>query len=180
MAVPDQLMTAPDEKPRWQPRNERERARLQKWTIEQLEQQAREHDARFADYDDALDWYAPLPPEAQLKAQLQTAIVSGNAGNLAPLRKLFPAIAKFINAPKRVRGQRKTSSRKFDPYRRNALESALQDVESIRSIWRKTFKKWKRPIDECSAEAIAALRWGFDVEDVRDRMRRQSSRKHRS
>ena len=98
---------------------------------------------------------------------------------MAPLRKLFPAIAKFINAPKRVRGQRKTSSRKFNPFQRNVLESALRDVELIRAIWRKTFKKWKRPTDDCSAEAIAAQRWGFDVEVVRDRMRRQSSRKRR-
>ena len=173
-------MSAPDGKPRWQPRNERERERLRKWTIEQLEQRAAEDDAQIAEYHDALDWYAPLPSKAQFEVRLHTAIASANAGNLAPLRKLFPAIEKFINEPKRVRGQRKTSSRKFGPYQQHALTGAMQDVETIRDIWRKTFGRWKRPDDDCSAEAIAAKRWGFeDSADLQDRIRRQPSRKRR-
>ena len=173
-------MSAPEGKPRWQPRDKREREQLRKWTIDQLDQRAVEDDPQMADYHDALDWHAPLPSNAQFNAQLHTAIASANAGNLAPLRKLFPAIEKFINAPKRVRGQRKTSSRKFGPYQQYALTGAIQDVESIRDIWRKTFGLWKRPDhDDCSAEAIAATRWGIDAEDLHDRMRRQPSRKRR-
>jgi hypothetical protein len=56
-------------------------------------------------------WDGTMATEAAFRAALYTAKASARRGNLEPLRRLLsdldPELAEFINAPPRVRGQRR-------------------------------------------------------------------------
>jgi hypothetical protein len=88
---------------------------------------------------------------------IDIAKVHARQGRPEGLRKLFPEIAEFIHAPPLARGQRyKPQS---DPFRAVALEQALEDVCSIRRIWREHFGKAYAPPHGPTALAIAAERY---------------------
>jgi hypothetical protein len=88
---------------------------------------------------------------------IDTAKSLARRGYPDQLRKLFPALAEFIHAPPLKRGQRlKPQS---DPFRAAALEQALEDVCSIRRIWREHFGKAYAPPHGPTALAIAAERY---------------------
>ena len=89
-------------------------------------------------------------------------------GDVEPLRKLFPYLARFIHRPKLKRGQRFPK----DPENDRA-ERAVYDVKLIRALWMQCTGKHADPRDDLvTAEQIAADRNGVDVNAVINRIKK--------
>jgi hypothetical protein len=92
-------------------------------------------------------------------------IAAAEHGNIKPLRKKYPHLARFLHLPKQPgRGKRfpKNKNVSADDLK---LTMAVWDVSRIRAIWKKHYRR-HRPKSYASPEEIAARRWGVDEERV--------------
>jgi len=100
----------------------------------------------------------------------ELALQQAEQGNLEPLRKLHPGLARFINKPLLKRGEHFGKKLSDDPVAlRCRLEEALAELPRVRAIWKKHYGKTNRQGGQLTAEEIVAARWGLDEEEVRKR-----------
>jgi hypothetical protein len=96
------------------------------------------------------------------------AIEQAEKGNMEPLRRLLPGLARFLHRPKQKRGKRFPKDKEGDP-----VTAAASDVKTIRKLWKTHYGKMNRPKnDPITAEQIAADRHGVDVEEVVSRLKK--------
>jgi hypothetical protein len=83
-------------------------------------------------------------------------------GDLGPLKKKYPHLARYLRLPKRARGKR------FQQLPRVEALYAASDVIEIRALWQKAYGKRNRSMHkgEITAEEIAARRWDVDEDEV--------------
>jgi hypothetical protein len=94
------------------------------------------------------------------------AIQQADKGNMEPLRRLLPGLARFLHRPKQERGKRFPRDKDGDP-----VAAAARDTRTIRKLWKTHYGKTNRPKnDPITAEQIAADRHGVDVEKVISRL----------
>ena len=113
--------------------------------------------------------------------QEELALQQAEQGNLEPLRKQYPRLARFINLPRLKRGEhfkKKPPTDHLAPHCR--LEEALFELPRVRAFWKKHYRKTNRPKGQLTAEEIVAERWDLDEEEVyrrrisRERLKRAS------
>jgi hypothetical protein len=113
--------------------------------------------------------------------QEELALQEAEQGNLEPLRKQYPRLARFINRPPLKRGEhfkKKPPTDHLAPHCR--LEEALFELPRVRAFWKKHYGKTNRPKGQLTAEEIVAERWDLDEEEVykrrisRERLKRAS------
>jgi hypothetical protein len=111
----------------------------------------------------------------------ELALQQAGQGNLEPLRKQHPRLARFINLPRLKRGEhfkKKPPTGHLTPHCR--LEEALFELPRVRAFWKEHYGKTNRPKGQLTAEEIVAERWGLDEEEVyrrrisRERLKRTS------
>jgi hypothetical protein len=141
--------------PPWQARNPRERQQMVDWVNERLDE------LNEADFNEGCN------NAQQFEAWLATGgreIDAADHGNIEPLRKRLPQIARFLTAPlPRKRKKRQMLS--------PAAVAAL-NVKRIRHLWKKHYKrKNRRKDDGPSAIEIAALRSEVSVGKVEKRLK---------
>jgi hypothetical protein len=104
------------------------------------------------------------------------ALQQAEQGNLEPLRKQYPRLARFINLPKLNKPgehfKKKPPTDHLAPHCR--LEEALFELPRVRAFWKKHYKKTNRPKGQLTAEAIVAERWNLDEQEI---YKRRISRK---
>lgn len=104
------------------------------------------------------------------------SIGAAERGDIRPLRRRYPQVARFLHLPKRKRGQRYLEADKTkkwnkvlnDPHDAR-LALAVMDVRHIRTIWQKHFQGKKNRsahAGEKSAEWFAAERWGLTEDEI--------------
>ena len=141
-----------DPPPPWKPddRDKRYRQKMTDWTNWHLDH------APLPDWKPnhvlPFEWLKNFGPE----------IADAERGNIEPLRKKLPHLAKFLHLAKRGRGKRLASL----PWDENdKAKLAAIEVEEIRALWRRHYKKKVRRFKPSAAE-IAAGRWDVEVADV--------------
>jgi hypothetical protein len=145
--------------PPWIARSRRDRQLMVNWLEVKLDKiffdefEKYQHEG-LKNYDKVLAWAKKLGPE----------IAEAEHGNVEPLRRRFPVIAKYINLPRRHRGQR--YPRREDVNKVGPLNAAAADISRIRAIWQEHYGKKNRPADQASAEEIAAELWDVKIEDL--------------
>jgi hypothetical protein len=110
------------------------------------------------------------------------ALQQAEQGNIEPLQKQYPRLARFINLPKLNKPgehfKKKPPTAPLAPHCR--LEEALFELPLVRAFWKKHYGKTNRPKGQLTAEEIVAERWGLDEEEVykrrisRERLKRAS------
>ena len=104
------------------------------------------------------------------------ALQEAEQGNLEPLRKQYPRLARFINLPKLSKPgehfKKKPSTNYLAPHCR--LEEALFELPRVRAFWKKRYGKTNRPAGQLTAEEIVAERWNLNLAEVN---RKRISRK---
>ena len=147
-----------DPLPPWHARNKRERNMMIDWVNYQLNQ-----------LPDGLENWKPNPPDVA-KRQLDWILNLGpeiefaEHGDIEPLRRKLPHLAKFLCLPKMDgKGRRfQKNPRKF-----KKKKAAAVTVRKIMALWKEHYgRKNRSPSDGPSAAEIAAERWGVDVEAV--------------
>ena len=137
-------MKAPDPTlPPWTATCQRDRDWMVRWVIEQLDAEDAERERRDQEVSETRD---PARVIARVRADLKLGIAkhAASLGNFEPLRKLFPEIAAYINAPKRRQGQHR-SYPKAAAFERYGQEDLVEDVARVRQLWRQHYDgKWKR------------------------------------
>jgi hypothetical protein len=113
--------------------------------------------------------------------QEELALQQAEQGNLEPLRKQYPRLARFINLPtlsKPGEHFKKKPHTHRAPHCR--LEEALFELPRVRAFWKEHYGKTNRPKGQLTAEEIVAERWDLDAEEVyrrrisRERLKRAS------
>jgi hypothetical protein len=152
-------MRAPDPAlPPWSATCEREGEWMIEWVQKQLDEA--ERNALAADDD--------RPVSFVTVSKLERAKRLARAGNVGPLRSLYPEIAEFLYPPKLKKGQRRSYRNETTIFARFGLSAVAEDVERIRTLWRQHYGRWKRRAsDGPSAEQIAGLRHDLSESDVR-------------
>ena len=105
----------------------------------------------------------------------ERALQQAEQGNLEPLRKQYPGLARFINRPRLKRGEhfkKKPPTDHLTPHDR--LKEALFELPRVRAFWKKHYGKTNRPQGQLTAEEIVAERWGLAEEEI---YKRRISRK---
>jgi hypothetical protein len=136
-------------------------ARLEAWTLQQLESLDAVHDWLAGEMEERQDWSSVKTSARAWR--LDMAKLAARRDNLTPLRKLYPEIAEFIQAPRRARGQHRVVADWEQKSHR--MQLALEDVQRIRRIWRRHLGKSYRR-DDPTAETIAARRHGLTVSQL--------------
>jgi hypothetical protein len=97
------------------------------------------------------------------------ALQQAEQGNLEPLRKQHPRLARFLNLPRLKRGEHFAKKPSTDaPHWR--LKEALFELKRVRDLWKKHYDgKTNRPKGQLTAEEIVAERWGLDEDEVHKR-----------
>jgi hypothetical protein len=150
-------MTKP---PPWHARDAQERQMMIEWVNSELDRQLKvETDQRMANFDqkEFRDWCAEYGSET----------FEAEHGNIEPLRKRLPKLAKFLHLPKQE-GPGKRFPKLGTQHKHN-VRRAVNDVDRIRALWRQQYKKQNRGKDVGigpSAEDIAAERWGVTVDEI--------------
>jgi hypothetical protein len=145
------------ERPVWKFRNKRDAKAMVDWVNEQLD---RESSNPFLEHVKLV--------EAMYGGSLEEAIERADKGDVEPLRRLFPELARFIHRPRLKRGQRFPKNPETDP-----VGKAVDDYQSIRALWRRTYGiKNRRTDDPVTALKIAADRNGVDVDKVINRLKK--------
>jgi hypothetical protein len=144
--------------PPWQARNQRERDQMYEWVVGKL-QEARANRKGIP----LLDWFKS---DAAAKW-------AASHDNMQPLRAKYPDLAPFLHPPERGRGKHQR------PHPGDALLQAVEDVKSIKQIWKKYFpRKIRHAEDGLSALDIAARWHGFtrakEIENLARRASKQS------
>ena len=94
------------------------------------------------------------------------AIRAAEDGDIEPLRKKYPHLARYLQLPKRSgKGDRFPRPRPMSDYQERTLLAA-SDVGRIRRFWKEAYGKKNRPHGQIGAEEIAANRWNVSVDDV--------------
>jgi hypothetical protein len=109
------------------------------------------------------------------KEQEESALQEAEQGNVEPLRKQHPSLARFINRPRLKRGKhfkKKPPTDRLTPHDR--LKEALFELPRVRAFWKKHYGKTNRPQGQLTAEEIVAERWGLAEEEI---YKRRISRK---
>ena len=92
------------------------------------------------------DWFDNLGPEMS----------SAEGGDIEPLRRKLPHLAKFLHLPKRGHGQGKHRKPKNFLF----VQAAARDVVRIKQLWLTYYnKKYRQEDDGPSEFEIAAERW---------------------
>ena len=147
-----------DDLPPWQARNEREWWMMEDWANHELNQ-----------LPDGSETWKPSPPKIAKQHldwlfNLGPEIQAAEHGDIEPLRKKLPHLAKFLHRPKRPR-QGDRFPKRTDVF--DKAKAAAIQARQIMALWRKRYgKQNRRPTDGPSAAEIAAKRWRVDVEDV--------------
>jgi hypothetical protein len=141
--------------PPWQARNPRERQQMADWVNERLDEL---DEAKFNE---------GCNNSEEFRAFVGTwgsEIDAADRGNIEPLRKRLPQIARFLTAPPpRTKKKRQMLS---------PAEAAALNVKRIRDLWKKNYKRKNRRRDDGpSAIEIAALRSEVSVEKVERRLK---------
>jgi hypothetical protein len=89
------------------------------------------------------------------------ALQAAEQGDIEPLRRLHPHLAKFLHLPKLKHGTH------FKDPAKIRLRNARADVQRIREIWQRDYGKTNRPRGQLTAEEIVAERWNLTPEEVR-------------
>jgi hypothetical protein len=122
---------------------------------------------------DWTNWHLDRTPETDWKPNYKThfewlkndgpEIAAAERGNVEPLRKKYPHLAKFLHRAKRERHKRGPSLPwdAHDPAKFAAIE-----VEEIKAIWKHHYNREKRRFKPTAVE-IAADRWNVSVADVK-------------
>jgi hypothetical protein len=141
--------------PNWDCGNARDQQAMIRWVNTELDE------AEFQDLSTIFPGnLRQLKPDERLAYQIKRA----DRGDLGPLRRAFPQIARFINYPKRKRATR----RRYDP-----VGGAVADVRRIRSFWRQHYGRFMRAkTDPITAEQIAADRWDVDIDTLLNRLKK--------
>jgi hypothetical protein len=92
------------------------------------------------------------------------ALSDARDGRPERLWNLCPQLDSFKYSPPLKRGQRRKPQ--FNPFVAYAFESALDDIPTIKQIWREHFGKTHAPPDGPSALAIVARRHGMDEDEL--------------
>jgi hypothetical protein len=100
--------------------------------------------------------------------KLELALRQAEQGNLEPLRKQYPRLARFINLPK-LEGKGKHFEKPPHPAR-DRLENALAELRDARVFLRSYYKKTGRPKGKLTAEQILAERWNLTDYEIRKRL----------
>jgi hypothetical protein len=150
--------------PQWKCRNEHEAKAMTDWVNDQLDQ-IEIVSERFSRYGETV-----LSEDD--KYLIEQAIEQADKGDIEPLRRLFPHLARFMCRPPRERGKRFPKNTEDDPVRR-----AAADVKLIRALWAKHYgKKNRPPNDRVTAVQIAADRWGVNDVTLTNRMNKASTK----
>jgi hypothetical protein len=152
---------SPPAPPPWRPTCKLEVQQLIDWTNARLDDADAALELQQQELEAEQDW-GPDPTPEEMRQQHQrldfdNAKAAARHEDMKPLRKLYPEIAEFINPPTREPSKhRRKVDWRFINYR---TRRAIDDVYRIRHIWKRHYKKWKRPDnDPVSAAAIAADR----------------------
>jgi hypothetical protein len=177
--------------PPWSPKDERERADLRAWFIEQLD--AREIAQHTRDLDSYMRLVALPEAVAQLPAQNRERVMRDRKrvmraiwaagpkaqwrhGNPEPLRKLYPEIAECLrDEPPRGPGlyRAQTQRKRGDQQRRRA--QAADDVRYLDGLWNHR-GRWKGEQGARRlAIEVAAHRHDLTADEVEDAIRRGES-----
>jgi hypothetical protein len=148
--------------PPWEASNEREQLWMKAWVLLKLDEADIETYRRNIKNVDRAFWtnhFAALRPQ----------IAAAEHGDVGPLRKKFPLIARFINLPTLEDGKHWKSRKKF-----SRADAAAQDVRRIRAIWQQNFDGKKNRKDlQPTAKDIALERWEDVTEDqLRDALKK--------
>lgn len=119
-----------------------------------------------------------LPLSSQEKQALfpedsdEGAMAAAERGDIRPLQRRYPELARYLKLPGRQRGQRypKDTKRPHD----KRLTLAILEVSRIREIWQKHFARKNRSRHrrgEQSAEWFAAARWACSEDEILEAMK---------
>ena len=145
------------------------------WTNAKLDDLDIAFDSEHAELLDTQD-HGPgtTQEEARQFWNLEIAKAKARNGDFTQLRRMLPAVAEFLNPPRRKRGERRRYADWIFEEKRTRL--AIDDVYRIRQIWAQPaphgYGKWKRSLnDDVTAEAIAARRHDVTESEVREAMK---------
>jgi hypothetical protein len=128
-------------------------ALLERWTNAQLDRLDAEDE--LAARAQLREMIVSAPPSLH-HDHLAEALAAAQAGNINPLRGLYPHLADFLQAPPRGRG--KHGRDLWGAYMKaRAVSMTIDDVKRIRRLWREHFGRAYRTVDP-TADAIAARR----------------------
>lgn len=177
--------------PPWQAHNPRERRAMARWVNQVLDRaDDKEMDdfmqAHYADVAalrenigaaDVIPRHHGERPAESFDREIELA----ERGNIEPLRKRLPHLAKFLHLAKRGVGQRYPKITAVERARANLgideVQEAVKDVRRIRALWKQCYGKQNRPRGDNLAAEIAAGRWaGVEVEDIIQRMKKSPAK----
>jgi hypothetical protein len=100
--------------------------------------------------------------------QEELALQEAEQGNLEPLRKQYPRLARFINLPKLSKPgkhfKKKPPTDRLTPHDR--LKEALFELPRVRAFWKKHYGMTNRPQGQLTAEEIVAERWDLTEKEI--------------
>jgi hypothetical protein len=140
--------------PRWRARSESDKRWMHAWVNQELNILALAGRHPPSDEEIEKDF-------ASFNAWLETPLAAEIAaaeedGDIEPLRRALPHLAKFLQLPKQPDGVRRP---KVDEDSQVVLMAA-NDVPRIRALWQQHYHKKNRKAGDVTAEEIAAERWG--------------------
>jgi hypothetical protein len=115
--------------------------------------------------------------------QEELTLQEAEQGNLEPLRKQYPRLARFINLPKLSKPgkhfKKKPPTDRLTPHDR--LKEALFELPRVRAFWKKHYGKTNRPQGQLTAEEIVAERWDLTEKEIyKQRISRKRLKKRAS
>ncbi|MFZ1148380.1 MAG: hypothetical protein WAR76_01450 [Xanthobacteraceae bacterium] len=160
---------------------------LQAWTLAQLDAMdkavAREEDLKNLPMIGVPNRpWVTKPKLADLQPKERAIAEADYYGNIEPLRKLYPELARFLFPPKLKPGQH------FKPFGdgdqwdlRARLRGARADMSRIRAIWKAAYDgKCNRSGSQMTAADIAAKRWGVPANTVRSGLLNEAARQRKN
>jgi hypothetical protein len=170
--------------PPWHAHNPRERRAMERWVNQALDRadDLEMDDFMQAHYAECATFDFDLKKMALPRVGYGWEIEEAERGNIEPLRKRLPHLAKFLCRPKLRRGKHFPKATVVElTIRRDGfdrVQEAVKDVRRIRALWKQCCgKKNRRADDGPSAEDIAAGRWkGVDVDDIIQRMKKSPAK----
>ncbi len=144
--------------PRWRAIRAQDQREMADWVNWQLDKALEQEIGRLSISDPAFEqWLFGDGPTLE----------AARKGNLDPLRKRYPHIAKYLNLPRQKRGKYQRAVKRPD------LMAAVRDVGLIRELWEDHYGKRRRLRDEKpTAAEIAAERWDVSEADVENQLKR--------
>jgi hypothetical protein len=171
-----------DDKPPFFAKDEKERRWMYDWVCSRLDDDAAENFWRGTHLDGLLEEEAREVYERIARwGSRAAALRAAHGGDIEPLKARFPDIAEFISRLPMPHGKHRTkpAARRW-PYppspepaegRRDRIELAVAELAIVRAIWRTYYHRQNRP-EQMKAEEIVAERWGVELEEVAERLKR--------